>query len=397
MKTIHLEPLPYQQTSNECVRRCRISRFDNQTHIDSTELWFRFDKSINPPAVDDCDSYLLAVIMDAMKENRDLILYGSVSRQLLSNLVEYQAAWNKWLPAVYHCVDIQPDEIRENVIPIRGAVCAFSGGIDATFSVWRHMQNKNSYRTQQINFCSIVHGFDIHLKDHRAFTGALNQAQKVVGDFGLRLEPISTNCRNISRVSWPDAFSCALAATLGNFKNHAGTCIIGSSEPYNSLVFPLGSSPITDHLLSSGDFIVLHDGASHSRTEKVKEIATWRIGVDNLRVCWQGALKDRNCGTCEKCLRTKLNFLVTNNPIPSCFPDTDIIRDLKNVTFRSDAIRAEWRQIYEYAKENNLSAPWVKQLAKTLKKRKPVFQVLLPYGSIRREQLKKLKLKFSWR
>ncbi|HOY21780.1 MAG TPA: hypothetical protein PK002_01425 [Cellvibrio sp.] len=34
---------------------------------DSAELWFEFDKSIEPPSVDDCDAYLLAVIIDEMK------------------------------------------------------------------------------------------------------------------------------------------------------------------------------------------------------------------------------------------------------------------------------------------------------------------------------------------
>ncbi len=69
-----------------------------------------FDSSIEPPSADDCDSYLLAVIMDAMKENRNIIVKGTVSAQLLSNLVEYQTAWNKWLPDLIDALHWEEDQ-----------------------------------------------------------------------------------------------------------------------------------------------------------------------------------------------------------------------------------------------------------------------------------------------
>ncbi|WP_108945129.1 hypothetical protein [Shewanella halifaxensis] len=154
-----------------------------------------------------------------------------------------------------------------------------------------------------------------------------------------------------------------MVATLSNLKSIAGHSIVGSSEPYDSLVIPWGSSPITDHLLSSDNFSVIHDGASHSRTEKVRDIADWQAGLQSLRVCWQGDLKDQNCGKCEKCVRTKLNFLATNNPIPSCFPKSDIVKDLKGIKLKNHAIVAEWKQIYQFAKQHNITAAWLDQVA----------------------------------
>jgi hypothetical protein len=169
----------------------------------------------------------------------------------------------------------------------------------------------------------------------------MRRSQKALDDVGVKLIPVKTNFRNISKVDWIHSFSCALVAALGNYKMTAGTVLIGSNEPYNSLVMAVGSSPITDHLLSSDDLTVIHDGASHSRTEKVQEIQMWKAGMENLRVCWDGELKDRNCGVCEKCLRTKLNFLALKAPIPSSFPKSDIYSDLKGVVLSNDAVRAE--------------------------------------------------------
>ena len=190
---------------------------------------------------------------------------------------------------------------------------------------------KCGYRSQTINLCSIVHGFDIPLNDKIAFNNAVHRSTNTLNDLNVEITPIKTNFRELSKVTWVHSFACALVATLSNFKSVAGTCIVGSSEPYDSLIIPWGSSPITEHLLSSGEFNVIHDGACHSRTEKVAEIKEWKTGIQNLRVCWEGDLKDRNCGICEKCMRTKLNFLAIKADIPSAFPTSDIMKELNNI------------------------------------------------------------------
>jgi hypothetical protein len=336
----------------------------------------------------------LAVIMDAMKENRNVIVKGEISKQLLSNLVEYQAVWHKWLPDVYDCIDISVDFIKHDIACVPGAISAFSGGVDGTFSVWRHSQDKCSHRSQKINLCSMVHGFDIPLSNEVAFDNASKRAEKTLSDINIGLVPIKTNYRQISKVGWEDSFACALVATLSNFKKMAGTCIVGSGGPYNTLVMPWGSTPISDHLLSASDFIVMHDGASHSRTEKVKEIADWRMGIDNLRVCWQGDLKDRNCGKCEKCIRTQLNFLAIGKSIPQCFSEANIINNLKTVLLYNDPIRVEWKEIYNYARRNKINESWIDQLPVIIHG-ESFLDKLLPRGSSRRGVVKNIVKKIT--
>ncbi|MCF1458718.1 MAG: hypothetical protein LPH21_14555 [Shewanella sp.] len=370
MKSLVLEPQPLTISAQHSERSCKIIRTESDSTTSESLLWFQFAKEVTPPDDDDCDAYLLATIMDAMKENRCIEVQGRVSKTLLSNLVEYQAAWSKWLPDTYQPVAIHCQQIQTTSAKVDGAICAFSGGVDSTFSVWMHTQKRHSYRSQKIQSCAIVHGFDIPLKDSQAFNNAANTAQSTLADVNLSLLPIKTNYLEIAKVSWEHAFSCALVATLSNFKSIAGHCIVGSGEPYDSLVIPCGSSPITGHLLSSDDFNVIHDGASHSRTEKVRDIADWQAGLQNLRVCWQGDLKDKNCGKCEKCVRTKLNFLATNNPIPACFPESDILKDLKGIKLKNHAIIvAEWKQIYQFANQHNINAPWLDQVKNIIEKK----------------------------
>ena len=227
-------------------------------------------------------------------------------------------------------------------------------------------------------FLLTVHGCDIPLADADAFENALKRAEDTLEDIDLTILPIRTNYREITK-KWTHKFSIALAAVLGNFKSLAGTCMIGSSEPYDSLVIPWGSSPITDHLLGSGEFVVIHDGASHSRTEKVAQVAEWKKGINNLRVCWQGELKDRNCGKCEKCVRTKLNFLACNQPVPDCFSELESVEDqlrgaaikkaLKKAAKKNDYVHTEWQQILDYADRHKVKASWQAQARNLLGKK----------------------------
>lgn len=368
MNVMIIEPLPIKTIDNHYVRSCSIKRINDDILVSQKELWFKFPNVIVPPEDEECDSYLLALIMDAMKENRKINIKGSVSRELLSNLVEYQSIWHKWLPNGYKSIDILVDTVREHEAAVSGAICAFSGGVDATFSVWRHSQHRYSYRSQKVNLCSIVHGFDIPLGDTQGFTNVKHKVLTTLQDINIDLLPIYTNYRTLSSLSWEHTFASALVATLSNFKSIAGTCIIGSSDDYNNPRFPWGSSPVADHLLSSEGFKVIHDGSSHSRTEKVKEISDWKIGVDSLRVCWEGELNDSNCGKCEKCLRTQANFLANGEEIPPCFPDIDTV-EIKLLNLQKEKINrivSEWKDILYHAKKNNIQGAWVDHIENSI-------------------------------
>jgi hypothetical protein len=109
VKSIVLEPCSLEAQNGDHVRRCGITRFDDDVAVDRKEVWFRFSQQIDPPDDDDCDSYLLAVLMDSMHEQRQIIVKGSVSGLLLSNLVEYQTVWHKWFPDDYRPIQMHVD------------------------------------------------------------------------------------------------------------------------------------------------------------------------------------------------------------------------------------------------------------------------------------------------
>jgi hypothetical protein len=386
-KSLHLRPLPAVVADGFITRQCEVARYSADQLEDSVILYFKFPAIETFPADDDCDAYVLATFMDAMKEDRNVVVKGSVSKQLIGNLFEFNLVWKKWVPSLYHVIELRADTVRQSSVKNPGALSAFSGGVDASFTVYQHHMKHKRERSQDIKLCALIHGFDIPLSDPAVFSNALGRARATLSDLGIPIMPVETNAKQIARVNWEDAFTCMLIGALNNLKSLAGTCLIGSSRSYDTVIIPAGSSPYTDELLSSGEFDVMHDGASHSRTEKVAEVAKWKVGADNLRVCWEGDLTDRNCGECEKCLRTMLNFLASGNPIPAAFPNVDIVQKLDKIMLKRDAIVEIWEEILTMARKNNIKAPWVDAVARTIK-RKPLKKRLFPDNSLRKKVVK---------
>ena len=68
-----------------------------------------------------------------MALGRDLTIDGPLTRGLMLNLQEYQAAWARWMPDRFHPIDIQARELvaDEAFRPERRFVVPFSGGLDS--------------------------------------------------------------------------------------------------------------------------------------------------------------------------------------------------------------------------------------------------------------------------
>ena len=169
-------------------------------------------------------------------------------------------------------------------------------------------------------------------------------------------------------MNWEHVFVAAVVSALHFCKGECGVALVGSSEPYNSLVIPWGSNPITDHLLSSAAMEVVHDGAAFGRAAKIAAIAEWRAGCENLRVCWQGDHQGRNCGRCEKCQRTMFDFLCNRLPVPGCLPQEIDYALLKNMKVTSPALQSEWRQILATAAQNGLDEKWMRIVQSKLRR-----------------------------
>jgi hypothetical protein len=65
---------------------------------------------------------------------------------------------------------------------------------------------------------------------------------------------------------------------------------------------------VTNPLLSGISFPIHTCGGGYTRTAKVETIARHEVVRTHVRVCWEKLGNGLNCGVCEKCVRTRLEF-----------------------------------------------------------------------------------------
>ena len=324
-------------------------------------LWYRLPLTYRDAVTSSCDSFVLGFLFTIMKLPEDLRVHGEVSPSLLRNLVEFQDAWSCWNPAKYHRIEISADIEREQPrAKTDQAIMGFSRGADSSFTAWRHHTGRAGRQQRNLVAGVMIHGFDIPLEETDVFAQAAETARIMLASLDMELIPIATNFREIGG-TWEDACGAGLASGLALLKGRYNTGLIASSEDYAGLVFPWGSNPLTDGLMSSNSFQVITDGSALTKMAKIKEINAWPEARQHLRVCLDGRYAD-NCCRCIKCTRNILLFRFLGLGLPECFDrdlsDTDILRMR---IYDPDVITINERLVKQ-ARATSISASWVRAL-----------------------------------
>lgn len=226
-----------------------------------------------------------------------------------TSLVAIHPLWAKAFQCLHErpgVVGLQAERAQSVDLPhARKVASTFTGGIDSWFTLLRHLEDRIEPRIERVLF---IHGLD---SDHRssevraAVEGLLRRAAAPMG-----LEPIflATNFRrNFRRASWGKRLHGACIAGLAYLLcNEVSRLVLPSSASLNALR-PWGSHPLTDVRLSSRLLAVEQDGWEFTRAEKTARVAESDFALQHLRVCYAGDGM-RNCGNCEKCIRTKIQL-----------------------------------------------------------------------------------------
>jgi len=352
-------------------------RYQFDLHYSGTSraeiLFYEFARELAPAPPDNFDAILCAVVLHAMAEQRDICLHGPATSVMLLNLAEFQLAWSCWLPAVYRPVDIEVDSVvSKTQARTPRAISAFSGGVDSSFTLIRNSASA-AKRGFDVDTVLLVHGFDVLLSNSDDLRELVERTAPIRALAGVQLRIVRTNSKELGLQRWEHSFGAQLAACMHLCSAEFCFALMGSSEPYDALVLPWGSNPVTDHLLSGANLRIVHDGAAFSRTAKIAYLSRFPAAVKSLKVCWEGKQQGRNCGVCEKCVRTQLNFLAVGVKNPLCFERPLDLRRIRDIRLRNDALVAEFRSIVEYAERRNIDEEWLRLLRRRLRRRKRIW------------------------
>ena len=183
----------------------------------------------------------------------------------------------------------------------------------------------------------------------------LKRAQSILEECaGIPLIPLRSNSRILNQ-DWEDSFGLQLASCFLFLQADFSYAIKGSEEPYDQLFFPWGATPLTTPLTSTEGLTIVEDGCSFDRNDKVRYLAERTKASRHLRVCWAGDKHDRNCGECEKCLRTMLNYWVNGLEVADSFPRSLSPNVIRSIRLTNEGQASNLLSISELAAKGDLA------------------------------------------
>jgi hypothetical protein len=87
-----------------------------------------------------------------------------------------------------------------------------------------------------------------------------------------------------------------------------------------------------------------------------------------LRVCWEDNETGKNCGTCEKCVRTKLNFLAAGLTLPEALAEAPDPRQIRQINARNEVHLVLLEDILTFAKQRGTQEYWIDPLKVAIKR-----------------------------
>jgi hypothetical protein len=325
----------------ECRIETRHSRL-----ADLDRLWFEVDEASGLAMSDRADPFLVGMIPIAMACRAKLEVRGLVSPRLAWGIEQLQRIHFAWWPRYVRVAEVRYQKLEEAPHAQRGigVASSFSGGVDSLYTLWRHTGERETLPGFRLDYALLVNGFDLDrdLEETGRWKVLRETYAPLLAPLGVELLSVRSNLRDyriagVGRGGVIRSFGTALVSAALALSPSLGRFYLAAAHGYAD-AHADGSTPTTDHLLSTAGFQSIHDGADVTRFEKVEVIAGWPEALARLRVCsnpdWRIVDTERgaidNCGRCRKCVwtLTSLELITAQTRFPS-FPRAPTRADLR--------------------------------------------------------------------
>lgn len=328
--------------------------FIRHAYIGEEDYYFKVDEKYKDDITGLDDPFAMMLIFRMMREGGHVKIKGRVSKSLLASLELYAAYWAVLVPKLYKKIDIWVQEEFDDA-PVRlenKSIACFSGGLDAAYLLYRHKNNLAGRNNKNIERCIFIWGSDIGLEDSRLFKQVFKASANMCSDLRAELVAVQINYRNYPN-HWGKEHLCVMAACMRFWKSYPYQ-LMGSSFTVDGFVsvYPTGTNPVTDQFLNSNNYKLIVDDIEAGRTEKAALVKQWKTGIANLKVCSEMIDGVLNCGICEKCMRTYLNFRACGVYELACMNVKFDRRWLKYIDL--PAKLDPYDEIIKYVKEHNV-------------------------------------------
>ena len=291
----------------------------------------------------DPNGFLLGAFLPAWTSGESRIhIDGAICPLLAANLRIAASTVGKWFTDLGPPPTIECDyEYRP---PGTRSAAFLSGGVDSLAMIRGLTARKPPGHPDRPSAAIVVDyqhvgGIERSETDAR-FARSLSTSHEICADIGLDVIPIRSNfcALNPNMMFWMYQYHGAFFASMAHFLGREfRLSYIASTYPATHLI-PWGSHPQLDPLYSSQHVRISHDGVELSRLQKVETIRDWPVALDRMYVCTSNTSQGRNCGSCEKCVRTRVHLLVAGVLADAgAFAGVDVSEsEIRSVRFKRD-------------------------------------------------------------
>lgn len=293
------------------------------------------------------DALVGLFLMPAMKLGLPLRLPLPVSPRLRESLPRIQEIASNWFRGFRNIPVHLPDVDPAPRPKAGGRASFFSAGLDSWHTILRHRHH--------LDHVVFVHGYDrpgTCPEEQRAVIGRrMREAAKI---HGIPFHEVHTNYREHGEDflgEYEKTHGAALASIGHFFSPLVGQLLTPSSGAYDSHS-PWGSSHCLDPLWSSDVMDVRYDGGEWTRAQKATVVREHPSCLPHLIVCLDGYTTGKNCGRCEKCLRTMCGLLLAGlDDLSPAFHADFSLEAVQAIRFRLDYYIEFWEELAAQARE----------------------------------------------
>lgn len=283
------------------------ARVDYESRPGAEDYWFEVHRSHIASLSDSGHPWVVALLPLAATLSEPLRVGSPIDARLATGASELLRIWKAWYPELATPRIEAP--LRTDRPASSGARSAafFSGGVDSSFTATRPRKHPVPGKGGDVDDLITIGGFDVSLGRSAALDRIRRKSETTAEELGKGFLEVRTNLRDTvwSEADWGSvAHGCALGAVGLALERRYRSIYVAATGGYRDL-HPWGSHPLTDRLMSTASTHFIHDGAAHTRVEKIRHLLEFPVVLDNLRVCFQSGTGE-NCGRCLKCVRTML-------------------------------------------------------------------------------------------
>lgn len=249
------------------------------------------------------------------------IVIDAVDKDFFEHIKEIKKGYEQMFPDFHFSGELITGCIEKNVREDSGKVAMFfSGGVDATTTLIRHVQEKPDLIT--------IWGSDVRRDDIEAWNIVYGHTLKRAEQFNLSAYYVKSNFTtfidncNLNKLvaesgdNWWHGFQHGLAiiscaAPLAYLYSYRKLYIASTYNEGLKGTYTCASDPIIDNNVHFCGCSTIHDSYELSRQDKVKLLVQKSKEYENvyLKVCFMLDSGGVNCCACEKCYRTILEIV----------------------------------------------------------------------------------------